>query len=105
MKQQLIQLAKEKGLGYKDFLNNLQSVGFTKKEAYYLWMCVIQKCLRDEHNIHVVPMPMDTGKEFRYKIIKLYKHSFEAEGICFGLKSNEIALESGLIEAFKLIKK
>lgn len=55
MKEQLIELAKEKGFEPIVHSYNWYSANETEKEnlSYYLWMCELQKWLRDSHKLIV----------------------------------------------------
>ena len=91
MKEQLIKKAKELGFN--------QSPKMPYLEAYYMWMCLLQKWLRDEHRIIVIPTE-DSGK-----YICFYKSSETIYFTTVNFKTYEQALEKGLTEAMKLIKK
>lgn len=100
MKEQLIKLAKEKG-----FISNIhKAISMQTNDSLYeyLWMCELQKWLRDEHDIHVTADRvefLETSEKGYMWIIYNQKHNAGEE-----LTTYEVALEKGLLEALKLIK-
>lgn len=112
MKEQLISLSKQKGFkGGKYYTPQTPNTPEIIKNAQgledYLWMCELQKWLRDMHKINIVALPYTASIEDR-SIVYIWMIS--------GMKSStavkkehyklfEDALESGLQEALKLIKR
>lgn len=108
-------LAKEKGFISRDKLVTVN------KEYYYLWMCELQKWLRDVHKINlyisyeviddsevayvwniIIDIPEGTGrKKDSWDFIK--RISSFSEKYMMWYKNYEEALEAGLQEALKLI--
>lgn len=114
MKEQLIKLAEEKGF-FQDF--TAMQISYGHLDIDYLWMCELQKWLRDKHNIDIIFEPERYKNGINYCV----------QAQCFDLingdsKLNfiinatymfndnheyptyEQALEKGLSEALKLIK-
>lgn len=109
MKDQLItfetsKLAKEKGFrSIQPHILILKS-----KEHYYLWMCELQKWLREIHNIHVC-VDISLLKEWYVNIYNIQNKPSEFEQTYellneINFKTYEEALEQGLYQALKLIK-
>ncbi|WP_299527617.1 hypothetical protein [uncultured Lutibacter sp.] len=76
---------------------------------YYIWMCKLQKWLRDTHNLHIeLSVDIFDNLEtmcFRgFHIIQMndYKDLFNTNEV---FKTYEEVLERGLFEALKLINK
>ncbi len=92
MKEQLIKLTNE--------LDFYTEVGYCTNSKYYLWLCELQKWLREKHNIIISVM-------FELNTYEIYIDNGYDVG-SFGLnkvwKTYEEALEAGLFEALKLIK-
>lgn len=118
-KEHLIELAKEKGFESKF---DIVVKGFTNLDVkkikeylnnygHYLWMCELQKWLRDKHNlfIHISAYSQENTNDliwdvaFDYEIITFNKGNYELLNIEDKIISYEKALESGLFEALKLI--
>ena len=89
----LVQLSKEKGFMSRDKL-----IGVTG-DYKYLWMCELQKWLRDVHNIEIAVQWFDNCyiKAVAKKPFKANTYRVE------GIESYEEALEAGLQEALNLI--
>lgn len=117
MKEQLIELAKEKGFESNILAFNLKLLISTDKNEinrlyYYLWLCEIQKWLRENHSIFVKIEPyhrevIDEGYNiaFLYEVITLKRNgSIELHNANDRFVTYEKALEEGLFEALKLIK-
>jgi hypothetical protein len=116
MKEQLItfetaKLAKEKGFGLDKYLSiddenpkNLSS-NFNPRE-YQPWyfdltQSLLQKWLREVHNIQIEPLWRNDFGDYCYKLIEIKKRKYSIEDI--GFKAYEQALEIGLQEGLKLI--
>ena len=93
--KQLIEKAKEKG-----FWKNLKiaSDGFIHPIDKYVWMCLLQKWLRDEHNIFVEISWYDDC--FNTEITVEETARLEGRG---EYKTYEQALEEALTKALELI--
>ena len=106
MKEQLIELANE-----KKFTPQRKYI-FGRDMDYYLWMCELQKWLRDEYGIYATVIPdksYDFGLLFNVVIKSdaedyMYDLILRHDGKIMDLKLHEQALEQGLINALKLIK-
>ena len=95
MKQKLIALATQKGFDSEVYDANDEAYPLIGLH-YYLWLCELQKHLRDEHNIYIIP-PMKFGESgFACQIVRTPKMKF--------FKTDEEALEAELFNALKLIK-
>jgi hypothetical protein len=90
MKEQLIKLSKQKGFLSED---NLVTVN---DDYFYLWMCELQKWLREEHGIDVYCMPVGDDSYKWYNNIESHNPVFTG--------TYEEALEVGLQEALKTIE-
>lgn len=109
MKEQLIELAKEKGFESKAiiFQYGANPAKLTIQEAefsYYLWMCELQKWLRDSHKLIVQIESIWGDKEMKtieYESWVMYRyfenHLPNEEPDIF--KTYESALEFGLTQA------
>ena len=97
MKEELINRAFE--LGFKGG-NILELFDSEKPNDYYLWMCLLQKWLREEHNIHLEVIP----NEEQWHTVMYPLVCIDDAGHYGDHKTYELALERGLIEALKLIK-
>lgn len=114
MKQKLIKSAKEKGFetNYIDldsFKTNetdiTEYMSSLIETVYYLWMCELQKWLRDKHNIHMsLVFELEDGhNEFYVDTWTVDRKNMDCQ--FSGLESTyEKALEKGLFKALKLIK-
>lgn len=111
MKNELIQLAAEKD--FKSQFFHPEPLKYSDKEPtrYYLWMCELQKWLRDIHNIHVRPLGMDINEtnklEYVYGILVKDINRYILLGDFENrvkFSTHEKAFEEGLFEALKLIK-
>lgn len=90
----LIQLSKNKNFISRDRLIAVN------EEYYYLWMCELQRWLREKHNIHI-------GTVCNNLQDLLFSSEIIYIGDCLVTnthKTYEKALEEGLYEALKLIK-
>jgi hypothetical protein len=83
MKEQLIQLAKDKGF-VSHIIGKSVSAEHTIKDFYYLWLCELQKWLRDTHHIYLIEKPITGSKNgydsypiigWDYDLIMLNKNS------------------------------
>jgi predicted patatin/cPLA2 family phospholipase len=100
----LLQLSKEKGFISRDNLIEVNS------DYKYLWMCELQKWLREVHRIDVQVLRNKPGYD-EYKV-EIYKTDNTNSYIHFWIKeedyikwfeSYEDALEEGLFEALNLV--
>ena len=109
-KEELKQLAQDKG--FESALMHWDMVSKCDCNTFHLWMCELQKWLRDEHRMDV--QPICTYKQFRFYhlgIIFINENNqvdtiiLKDEGMPTKelFNSYELALESGLTEALKLI--
>ena len=60
MKEQLIILAKEKGF-ISEIIGKSVDSKYSKKDFYYLWMCELQKWLRETYQINILICPSKLG--------------------------------------------
>ena len=99
----LIQLSKEKGFISRDNLIKVES------DYKYLWMCELQKWLREVHNIHI-EVNVNILREWYFTAYDLSaKRCSEIpeiyeKGKDFKSTTYEGALGKGLLESLKLIK-
>lgn len=94
MKQKLVELAGKKGFKSKALRTyNLDD------ELYYLWLCELQKWLRDEHEIWV--HNKKETKRWSVYVDDFYGRHLLTEYIF--IDTYEKALERGLIEALNLL--
>lgn len=110
IKEKLITLAKEKGFT-SNIIGKSVNAQYTSKDFYYLWLCELQKELRNAHKINIesnylpnipgyrclfVPMTNKISNKEKYKLFSKYygktNHSTYKE-----------ALEEGLYQGLKLI--
>ena len=112
MKEELIQLAKEKRFISGIIGKSVESKHSTK-DFYYLWMCELQKWLREEHNWHIIIFTDDGDLEYdnvryyfevRYIIPSFKEEDKDSLVSEEGYKTYELALEVALLEALQLIK-
>lgn len=117
MKEQLINIETAKLAKEKGFKTTTVSTNFTNQYllggksvlinemCIYLWMCELQKWLREEHNIEVYVVPIHAyqrGTGVLYKFAILGRVS--AKNIYnYCLDTYEQALEKALQEGLKLI--
>ena len=119
MKEELIKLASIKG--FQQEVNN--GVGifyagdiFENDKAYFLWLCLLQKWLREEHDIFVYPIPDLPYPHNSWKCILNYISPSKSKnivkesifpnwdrGVEEGGTFNQ-SLEKGLQQALKLVK-
>ena len=117
MKEQLIKLAKEKGfdewleIPYQD-----DNDGWTyyyephnDDRCYYLWMCELQKWLRDKHFLHIYVVPYGENEgwilaNIRNLKLDLLVDKKDIEARMHSFNTYEQALEKGLFESLKLLK-
>lgn len=118
MKEQLINLSREKGFMSRDSL-------VTVYDSYYpLWMCELQKWTREVHYIYITVVKQTLGSDewgFAYEISYLPKEfedakrrcphfinidSFHGGGASYAgaWDTYEEALENGLLKALNLIQ-
>lgn len=107
MKTELIQLAKEKE--FKSDLLSSEPMKYSHKEdtRYYLWMCELQRWLRNVHNIHISVEAYVDQEEFNLMWCYDTHYLLDIKRIGYSVyeyKSFELALEAALLEALKLIK-
>ena len=101
MKEELIKLSEEKG-----FKSELLKT-CCADEWFHLWCCDLQKWLREEHNLTIIPDKCDNKGNWEViieSIILSPNHKWQLEPEA-SFKTYELALDRGLIEALKLIKK
>lgn len=91
MKNELIQLAKEKG-----FIPENLTIGW--KEDYYLWLCSLQKWLREVHNIDVFILKNNFNSTYFCRTYSINEEGSWKEGT-YGE-----ALERGLQQGLNLIR-
>jgi hypothetical protein len=95
----LILLSREKGFMS---INNLIKVN---AEYYYLWLCELQKWLREAHNIDIIIKPW-TGNLPNQKTyaadVSIFNSNIHQK--CMRVNSFEEALEIGLLCGLNLIK-
>jgi hypothetical protein len=117
MKEQLISLAKEKEFE-SSVIGKSVNAKYSSKPFYYLWMCELQKWLREVHSIDVVmgPERYKTGVNYMVQAQKWdlnvdedSHYNFVVKGSYWFNDNNEYptyedALEKGLQEALKLIE-
>lgn len=99
IKENLITLAKEKGF-VSEFLYPLPYRYSNKEEMrYYLWMCEIQKWIREKYSIDIILTSNLIG--YGYMLYQRYPpKNFTNKGM---FQLYEGALENGLQEALSLI--
>ena len=98
-------LAEEKGFKTKtvttkvtnDYLLGGKNVMITKM-CIYLWMCELQKWLREKHKIHIDIQPFYYKGDFISWNLKIHNTYFKEK-----YKTHEEALECGIYQALKLI--
>lgn len=105
-KKQLIRLAKKKGFDQKCPGND----GIINPFDFYLWMCKLQKWLREEHGL-IVEAQSDVSQHddsIGYNFYFFHhKRRIEIASILdapigeYSYNTYELALESGLLEALK----
>ena len=107
MNYEIVKLAKEKGFSNK--VNNAEGIYYAEdiledNKAYYLWICLVQKWLREEHHLIVIVAYQyeHDSTPYSYWIYK-ENNSLPLNQWINDLKTYEEALELGLIEALKLI--
>lgn len=102
MKEEIIKKSKSLGFISKVF----SEAEITSELDYYLWMCELQKWLREKHNIDVYVVPNGSRNksinENLYHPILWLKDEYQSE--LHYEKKYELALEKVLFEALKLIK-
>ena len=97
MKEQLINLSREKGFMNRDNL-------VTVYDSYYpLWMCELQKWLREVHKL-IILIELNGGKDtFGFFIRNNHEeHRWVRTNDVYA--TYELALESALLEALNLIQ-
>ena len=105
MKEQLIKLANDKGFT-SHIIGKAVDAKHSNKDFYHLWMCELQKWLREVHNIDIDITRCNVqnhndGVGYQYEYITPVIESISDFKI---YKTYEEALEKGLQEALKLIK-
>ena len=108
MKEELIQLAEHKGFAplishELHIIKNLSSIG--DEDVYYIFLCELQKWLREKHGIHVeIKLDIILNPPFFSKrIIRLSGCASETGLHSYEFKTHEQALEHGLLEGLKLL--
>ena len=100
----LIKQSADKGFVSRDYIVEVN------EDYYYLWMCELQKWLREEHNIYIQPslemIVLDSPVYVVSIFIKNDKSEFGITRMSYttGFRSYEDALEAGLYQGLKLIK-
>ena len=56
MEEQIISIAKEKGF-ISNIIGKSVEAKYSNKDFYYLWMCELQKWLREVHNTYIAIIP------------------------------------------------
>ena len=101
MKKQLIEQAER--IGFQSIIFDLKTNTDIEIEGtiYYLWMCELQKWLRDERGYHVESLISPTFNFERHTwCIVSDKKMLKADAE----DTYELALQAGLLEACKLIE-
>ena len=100
MEKKIIELATEKGFT-SSIIGKSVEAKYSNKDFYYLWMCELQKWLREVHKIHIAILPKILPNNeikyysFRGKIKKDWTELFN---------TYEEALEEALKQVLILIK-
>lgn len=114
MEEQLITLETAKLAKEKGFITKTVTTGFTNdyllggknvmitEMCIYLWMCELQKWLREVHKIVLLIHQYDDNKKYSYLIDEEFIYEFGTRNPNYNIY--EEALEIGLQEALKLIK-
>ncbi len=106
MKEEIIKQAKEKGFESKlDLIADAIILKILGDEFNHLWLCELQKWLREKHNIQMsIVIDLEDGeKEFYIDIWTIDRKNFNCE--YSGVKyTYELAQEEACFEALKLIK-
>jgi len=110
MKEQLISLAKEKEFE-SSVIGKSVNAKYSSKPFYYLWMCELQKWLREEHRINVESNYLPNIQKYRCLYVPMTKaipnrEKYSLRSKYYGIDNHETyeqALEEGLLEALKLI--
>ena len=103
MQKQLIASAKEKGFE-SHIIGKSVEAKYSNKDFYHLWMCELQKWLREKHNIHISIWYNNLTEKWRVDYI--IDILLDEEYYCDKDREQntyEEALEEGLKEALKLI--
>lgn len=110
-RQELIKLATDKGFTSKVIGKSVDNKSI-EKDFYYLWMCELQKWLRDVHRIHVSPFADYDLKDKTYdtywncNVILLNwgndREHHRVKSIRDFYNSYESALEEGLFQALSI---
>lgn len=97
MKDELIELSKEKGFLSRDKLVSVYN------SYYYLWMCELQQWLREVHNIQVYVYSTTLYMNNQYKD---YVYNIDGNNLDTrkGFDKYEEALEEALKQSLQLIK-
>lgn len=102
MKEQLIKLAKEKGfesIMYNQLIIHRIWTKLEDSHAYYLWLCELQKWLREKH-VKIISVEFELDCYEVYIDEKYYVGSY---GLGKTFLAYKQALEKGVFEALKLI--
>lgn len=98
MKKQLISEAYK--LNFKSYFGLMLKIN--NNRMYYLWMCDLQKLLREKYDIHIwiVPMYLNYPNfQYDFHIEDFQRHIISDKGC----KTYDQALEEALIESLKYI--
>jgi len=95
-------IGKAYDLNFKSYFGLMISLN---ENCYHLWMCDLQKWLREVHNLDVIPNHYG-GINFPNTCYNCYinKHLNTESKLTQVYNTYEEALEQGLLEALKLIK-
>lgn len=111
MKEQLMLLANEKRFEskmYKELIKHNVWTNLSDNHAYYLWLCELQKWLRDKHDIKALPLPytvVDNNFDpIDEKYIWMIHKRLSSTAKKKYFDTCEQALEEGLKQALELIK-
>ena len=108
MKEKLIKLAKENGFSQGRFedipYRTLKSNVYVNDEAYYLWLCLLQKWLLEEHKINIPLWVNHSG--WWWELEKDNGTLISSQDITETdfFQAKEESLEKGCYEALLLIK-
>jgi hypothetical protein len=101
MEKKVIELATEEGF-ISSIIGKSVEAKYSNKDFYYLWMCELQKWLREVHGIHI-QITTDDGIDFGWCLNVI--NSPEDSGYWrYFFKTYEEALEESLKQALILIR-
>lgn len=105
-KETLISLAKEKGFISELLSHTVWKYSYKEDLRYYLWMCELQKWLREIHLFHI-EIFLGYDEDNIWYDYSLYKIAMNYEYKPLASSSNgetyEKCLQKGLLQALKLI--